>query len=112
MLLIYNNKGILIPVYFFVSIFLAFIINSIFYEFILKFTSIIKYDHQIVFGVGFLIAFIWSYLTSYDSRLVNGIKERIEMNNHFFYVSNRLWSYIFLVSGILTIISGVLETIQ
>ncbi|SEL17045.1 hypothetical protein SAMN04487910_1923 [Aquimarina amphilecti] len=63
-------------------------------------------------GVWFLISGIWTYLTSEDYIIVDGEKEKIHMNNHFFYISMKLWSYIILVLGILTLISGIVETIN
>jgi len=111
MIVIYKNRGILIPVYVVVSLVSTAILNSVLKEYIRGiFAS--NYDSQIVMGVGFLISGFWTYLTSEDYIIVDGEKEKIYMNNHFFYISMKLWSYIILVLGILTLISGIVETIN
>jgi hypothetical protein len=111
MIFIYKNRGILIPVYVFVSVFGTIILNSLLKEYVGGLFSI-EYDFQIVIGIGLLISCIWTYLTSYDVIEVNGEKQRIEMNNHFFYISNRLWIYIMLGASILTLAGGIIETLN
>ena len=108
MILIYNNRGILIPVFIAVPVIGVLMITSFLKSYFGEVFSS-EYVIQISIGIGLLISFVWTYLTSYDYIEVDGEKERIEMNNHFFYMPNRLWSYIMLVAGILTIISGILE---
>ena len=70
------------------------------------------YDKQIVIGTGILISALLTYLKSEDFIEVNGKKEKIEMNNHFFYISMKMWSYIMLAGGILVFISGLIETFE
>ncbi|UMB61409.1 hypothetical protein MHL31_04195 [Lutibacter sp. A80] len=111
MIFIYKNRGILIPVYLFVSVLGIIILNGLLKEYIGGFFSS-EYDFQIVLGIGLLISFIWTYLTSYDYIEVDGEKQRIEMNNHFFYISNRLWSYIMLGASILALAGGIIETLS
>lgn len=108
MILIYNNRGILIPVFLVVPFIGTTLIYSLLKENIEEIPSS-DAVFQVVLGIGLLISFIWTYLTSYDYINVDGKKERIEMNHHFFYISNRLWSYIMLGAGILAIIGGILE---
>ena len=111
MILIYNNRGILIPVFIIVPLFGTIIINGLLKSYIGGvFAS--DYDFQIVLGIGLLISFLWTYLTSYDFIEVKSKKEKIEMNNHFFYITNRTWSYIILGVGILVLIGGILETLN
>ncbi|WP_046745907.1 hypothetical protein [Kordia zhangzhouensis] len=111
MIFIYKNRGILIPVYLVVSV-----LGIIFLDKFLKesiggiFLS--GYDFQIVLGVGLFISFIWTYLTSYDYIEVDGKKQRIEMFNHFFFISNRLWSYIMLGASILVFSGGIIEILD
>lgn len=111
MIFIYKNRGILIPVYFFVSILGIIILNGLLKEYIGGFFSS-GYDFQIVLGIGLLISFIWTYITSYDYIEVDGEKQKIEMNNHFFYISNRLWSYIMLGASVLALAGGIIETLN
>lgn len=108
MILIYNNRGILIPVFLAVPFIGTSIITAALRSYFGEIFSS-EYVFQISTGIGLLISFIWTYFTSFDYIEVHGEKQRIEMNNHFFYMSNRLWSYIMLGTGILTIISGILE---
>jgi len=110
MIFIYKNRGILIPVYFLVSVLGTIVLNGLLKKYLPYFFSF-EYDFQIVLGVGLLISFIWTFLTSYDYIEVDGEKQRIEMNNHFFYISNRLWSYIMLGASILTLIGGIIESL-
>jgi len=110
MILIYNNRGILIPVFVIVPIIFTTIISKVLKENI-EIVISSEATFQIAIGIGLLISFVWTYLTSYDYITVNGEKERIEMNHHFFYIPNRLWSYIMLGAGFLCIIGGILEFI-
>lgn len=108
MIFIYNNRGILIPVFLVVPFIGILIIIGLLKSYFGEIFSS-EYVLQIAIGIGLLISFVWTYLTSYDHIEVNGKKERIEMNHHFYYIPNRLCSYIMLVAGVLTIISGILE---
>ncbi|QHI34690.1 hypothetical protein IMCC3317_00330 [Kordia antarctica] len=108
MILIFNNRGILIPVFLIVPFFGITILYSFLKENVGGFFAT-DAAFQIALGIGLIISFLWTYLTSYDFIKVNGEKEKIEMNNYFFYMSNRLWSYIMLGAGILTIIGGIME---
>ncbi|WP_430401174.1 hypothetical protein [Flavobacterium sp.] len=106
--LIYKNRGILIPVFLIVPA-IGFLILS--GELGRNFGGYFATESfkQIMIGIGFLISFIWTYLTSEDFIIVDGKKEKIEMFNHFFYIPNKTWSYIMLGFGILVIIGGLLE---
>ncbi len=108
MIIIYNNRGILIPIFLVIPCFGIFIIAASLRSYYAENISS-EVVFQISIGIGLLISFIWTYLTSYDYIEVHGEKQRIEMNHHLFFISNRLWSYIMLVAGVLTIISGLLE---
>ena len=111
MILIYKNRGILIPVYLVVSVLGTVILNGLLKSYIGG-IFLNAYDSQIVLGIGLFIAFIWTFVTSYDYIEIEGEKERIEMNNHFFYISNRLWSYIMLGASVLVLAGGITETIS
>ncbi|NER17987.1 hypothetical protein [Spongiivirga citrea] len=109
MILIYNNKGILIPVFIIVPLFVCILINGFLKNYVGGVFSY-DYDFQIVLGIGLLFSSLWIYLTSHDLIKTNGKKEKIEMNNHFFYIPNRFWTYIILVAAILLLIGGIIET--
>jgi hypothetical protein len=106
--LIYKNRGILIPVFLIVPVIGLLILNG---ELGRNYGGIFVTESfkQIMVGIGFLISFIWTYLTSEDFIIVDGKKEKIEMYNHFFYIPNKTWSYAMLGFGILVIIGGILE---
>lgn len=110
MIVIYKNRGILIPVYLVISLVGAAILNYVLKEYLGGiFTS--NYDSQIIIGTGFIISGLWTYFTSEDYVNIGGEREKVYMNNHFFYISMKLWSYIILGFGILILISGIVETI-
>ncbi|MEM8763738.1 MAG: hypothetical protein AAGD88_07995 [Bacteroidota bacterium] len=111
MLFIYNKRGILVPVYSAVSVFGTLILNGILKSQVGGIFAK-EYDGQIVLGIGLFIAFVWTYRTSYDYVEVDGEKERVHMNHHLFYISNRLWSYIMLGGSLLALAGGILETFR
>jgi hypothetical protein len=106
--LIYKNRGILIPVFLIVPVISFLILSG---ELGRNFGGFFVTESfkQVMIGIGFLISFIWTYLTREDYILVDGKKEKIEMYNHFFYISNRTWSFIMLGLGIIIIIGGVID---
>ncbi|WP_299437964.1 hypothetical protein [uncultured Aquimarina sp.] len=110
MIVIYKNRGILVPVYLVVSLVSTSILNTILKKYI-GWIFATNYDSQIVMGIGLVISGLWTYFTSEDHIMVDGEKEKIFMNNHFFYISMKLWSYIMLGFGVLTLLSGIVETI-
>ncbi len=111
MIIIYKNRGILVPVYFIVSVLLVTLLNGFLKEYVGGvFAS--KYDFQIVLGIGFLISGIWTYLKSEDYVEINGEKEKVDFENAFFFITMKLWSKIMFVMGFLIIIGGILETID
>ncbi|WP_046759198.1 hypothetical protein [Kordia jejudonensis] len=108
MILIYNNRGILIPVFFAVPFLGVMLLIGALKSYInTSFSTDCIFEIGV--GIGLIISSVWTYFTSFDYVMNNGQKEKIEMNHHFFYISNRLWSYIMLVIGILVIISGIFE---
>ncbi len=111
MIVIYKNRGILIPVYLIVSLIGTAILNGILKEYIGG-IFVSNYDNQIVLSIGFIISGFWTYFTSQDHIMIDGEKEEIYFNNHFFYISMKLWSYIMFGFGVLTLISGIVETIN
>ncbi|WP_299249605.1 hypothetical protein [uncultured Aquimarina sp.] len=111
MIIIYKNRGILIPVYLVVSLIGVKILDSVITKYLGGIFAA-DYDFQIVMGIGFLISSVWTYLTSEDYEIVNGVKEKMYMNNHFFYISMKLWSYLMFGFGVLIVISGIVETIN
>jgi hypothetical protein len=96
--IIYKNKGILIPVYLIVSLVGITIITSDLHRSYKE--SFPEINAPGTIGTGFLVAALWSYLTknSYykDSE---GNKVVMDIENSFWFISMKIWAYIFLVIG-------------
>ncbi len=111
MIFIYKNRGVLVPVYLFISVFGSILLNAFFKEYVGGiFNS--DYDFQLVLGIGLLISGLWTYLKSEDFIEINGKKENVYIENSFFFISMKLWSYIMLGSGALALIGGIIETVN
>ncbi|MGB6268337.1 MAG: hypothetical protein WBF67_04940, partial [Olleya sp.] len=65
MIFIYKNRGILVPVFLFVAVFGAIILNSFLKEYVGGIFNT-KYDFQLVLGIGLLISGFWTYAKSED----------------------------------------------
>ena len=111
MIIIYKNRGILVPVFIIIPVVGVLILSGVLERNIGGiFAS--NYDKNIVLGIGLLISGIWTYLKRTDDIIVNGDKEEIEMNNHLFFISLNLWSKIIFIVGLLTVLAGILETLN
>ncbi len=111
MLLIWKNKGILIPVYLIVSFIVTAIVGGILKRNVGGIFAY-NYDLQIIFGIGFLICGLWTYLTSEEYIKKEGQKIKIEIKNSFFFISMKIWGYIFLVAGLFFLINGLWITLK
>lgn len=109
MIIIYKNRGILIPFYF-VAPLLGVAILSQFLKAYVGGIFESDYDNQILFGISLFISFAITYHYSEDYITINGVKEKVEMDNHFFYIPLKIWSYIMLVGGVITLTNGISET--
>ena len=111
MIIFYKNRGILVPVFIIIPVVGILILSGVLERNVGGiFAS--NYDKNIVLGVGLLISGIWTYLKRTDYIIVNGEKEEIEMNNHLFFISLKLWSKIIFIGGLLTVLAGILETLN
>ena len=100
MILIYKNRGILIPVYLIASMLATFLTKAVLNNYIGGFFSTINLHHA--FGVGLIIPAIWTYLVRHDYYRDNeGKKVIMDTENSFFFISIDLWSRIFFITGIL-----------
>lgn len=104
MIVIFNNKGILVPVFLFVSFVFVGFVNYFLIE-VLHIEAIKNSDPQISFAIVFFISSFWTYIKSKDYIIVEGSKEEMYSNNHFFYISMKLWSYIKFGISILIFLS-------
>lgn len=108
MIFIYKNKGILIPVFLMTPLIVITVLSGVLERNVGGIFAA-NYDKQIIFGISLLISGIWTFFKSEDFIKINGSKEKIEINNHFFYISMKMWSYIMLVVGILLFIVGIIK---
>ncbi len=111
MILIWKNKGILIPVYFITTFIVIAILNGILIRNVGGiFAS--DYDYRIILGLGLLISGIWTYLTSEEYFKKDGKKIKVDVENKFFFISMKIWGYIINGAGLLFLIIGLIETIK
>jgi len=100
MLLIYKNKGILIVPYLIASLIGTAILTGILKRNVGGIFSHI--DLSTTMGVGFLVCAAWTYLTRndyYTDR--NGIKQKMDTPNELFFLTMKVWAYIFLAIALL-----------
>lgn len=109
MLFFYKNKGILIPVYFIVPVIGSAIISALLKEVGGIFSQ--EYSIWIPLGFAMIISALWTYSTRDSFYYTNGQKKRMFEDNSFFFIPMLIWSYIFTLVGVLSILGGILETI-
>lgn len=109
MILIFKNRGALVPVFLIVPLVGTVILREVLKRYLGGIFAY-DYDFQIVLGISLLISSLWTYLKRDDYVTVNGVKEKVEIDNHFYYISLKIWSYIMLIAGILVLVGGILET--
>jgi len=111
MLLVYKNKGILVPVYFGVSVLTTALISGV-----LKrnvgglFAS--AYSLWILFGIGALISGIWTILTSEVYTQVNGVRVKVDFESSFFFIPMRIFGWILIGIGLISLGWGIWVTMQ
>ncbi len=111
MLLIWKNKGILIPIYLIVTFITVAMLGGILKRNVGGIFAY-KYDIQIIIGISFLISGLWTYLTSEEFIKKDGQKIKVDIKNTFFFISMKLWGYIFLAAGLLFFINGLFVTLK
>ena len=100
MLLFYKNKGILILVYVFSCVFGTFLIIGWLHRNVGGIFS--KIDIYTGAGIGLLLAALWTHLTKDDYyKDSEGNKVMMDMENSFFFISMKIWSFIFLAAGLI-----------
>jgi uncharacterized membrane protein len=100
MLLVWKNKGLLVLLYLLVSIIGTAMIVGVLHRNVEGVLSNI--DFYTTFGLGFLIASLWTYLTKDDFyKDKDGNKKKIEFKNEFFWISMKIWAYIYFAVSML-----------
>jgi len=108
-MLIFKNKGFLVPFYVLVSLLGTAITVGVLKR---NFTrlSALEPKTTIVIGIGLIISSIWTYLTREDFvKNKWGEKILIEMKNEFYFLSMKTWSFILFVGGVCLSAYGILE---
>ncbi len=106
MIFIFENKGILIPIYLVVSIIATATGGRAIYEVLIG-PEVPDSFIFIGMGVASLITALWTYLTKndyYTDR--NGVKQSMEIRHSFFFIKNDYWVYIFFALGIIALIKS------
>ena len=108
MVIFYKNRGILVPVYFILSIIGSIIILSeISRKYDLDLNSYLK------ISPGIIISAIITYLFSEDYiKNEKGIKIKVEIDNSFYFIKMKWWSYIFIISGFLVLAYGAFKMLS
>ncbi len=111
MILIWKNKGILIPVYL-VTTFISIAILSGILKRNVGGIFAYDYDFQIILGFVFSITGLWTYLTSEEFIKKDGQKIKVDIENKFFFIPMKIWGYLFLTAGLFFLINGLFVTIK
>jgi hypothetical protein len=106
MIIIWKNKGILIPVYV-ISTFIALAILSGILKRNVGGIFAYDYDYRIILGLGFIISGIWTFLTSEEYIKKDGKKILVDIENKFFFISMKIWGYIIIGAGIVFLLYGI-----
>jgi putative Ca2+/H+ antiporter (TMEM165/GDT1 family) len=102
MLLIYKNKGLLVILYLIVAAFGCALLAGILKRNFGGVFSEINFSGTV--GTAFIIAAVWTYLTKDDYyKDNNGEKKKLDIPNELFFIRMEIWSYIFVVAGLVFI---------
>ena len=108
MILVWKNKGILVPVYLIFSFLGTMILNGVLHRNVGGIFSNIGVS--VVSGVAFVIAGLVTFLTRDDYyKDKNGVKVKMDTENELFWIPMRVWAYIFFAVGFLMIVNGLTD---
>ena len=94
MILIYKNKGILVPLYFIVSL----IVSA------LLFGAWLRWNGYFALGMACLFSAGWTYATRNDYyKDAIGNKVKVDIRNEFFWISMITWAKILLIPAVVFI---------
>lgn len=111
MIIIYKNKGILVPIFLTVSV-ITVALLSLGLEYIVGEQIKSFYNNTIIFGIGLFVSGIWTSLKSVDYIEINGVKEIYQEENSFYFIPMQIWSKIKYVCAVLVFLSGILELLD
>lgn len=108
MLLIFKNKGILVPVFLMASLIASALTVNLLKTYVGGVFAA-EYGMAIPVGFGFIIAGMWTYLTRDSYYISQGQRKRMNEENSFFFISMKFWAYIFALTGFIFIVYGLLD---
>lgn len=105
-MLIFKNKGILIPVFVAVSVIgTAFIVEAV--KWSVEDLTTFEPNGYFVLGLGLFISSAWIYFVRHDYvKNKWGQKILVPMENEFYFLSMKTWSIILSIAGFCVIIYG------
>jgi len=109
MLIIYKGKGILVPIFFIISVIAVGIIagelkrnvGGIFAQ---------NYSFFIGIGVGIIVSGIWTWFAGRDFIKKDGEKVKIDLGNSFFFIKMEIFGYILIFFGVVVAGYGFYDT--
>ncbi|MBN2349783.1 MAG: hypothetical protein JXJ22_13130 [Bacteroidales bacterium] len=107
---VWSNKGILVPVYLIATGIAVVIIIGLLQKYVGG-IFISGYDYKINLAVILLISGTWTYFTGEEYIKKDGKKVKINLENEFFGISMKIWGYMFLGGGVLSLILGIKDTL-
>lgn len=111
MLLVYKNKGILVPVYFGISVLTTAVSSGVLKR---NVGGVFAADYSlwILMGIGALISGIWTILTSEVYTEVNGVRIKVDFDSSLFFIPMRIFGWILVGIGLIALGWGIWVTMQ
>ena len=100
MLFIYKNKGILVPVYFSVSVLATGMLSGVLKRNVGGVFAV-DYSLWIPLGIGVVISGIWTVLTSEVYTRINGVRTKVEFESSFYLIPMRIFGWILIAIGLI-----------
>lgn len=109
LLIIWRNKGFMVPIYYIISR----IVMTTIFEF-LPFNSDIIFNSidnsQLILGLSLILSGLLSYYYRDEYCVIDGKKIQLDLINEFFFIRMELWAYMKFGFGILVIIGAIAES--
>ena len=107
-LIIWKNKGFMVPIYFIISTFIAKIVIDVLSSLSGNlFESINK--TQILIGLALILSGIITYKYRDDYAIIKNNKVKLDLINEFFFIRMESWGYLKVGLGVLIIIGTGIE---
>jgi len=107
-----KGKGILVPVYAVVPIFVLFLLTKFISESYFN-NKIPSPIYQIVSGLSLILSGLWNWKTCENYYIDdNGEKRFIDLNNQFMWINMKVYSCVFWIFGGFALLGGIVELIS